>query len=157
MALYAVGGTQSTLTSSYTGLLALIGPASAARRIKIMEYKLGATGNPNATDTYIQFDISRLSGTTSLNGTSFTPNPVDGADSASVSLANVNTTTLPSAALIANSLDNFGVNQRGTVRWAPLQEAYALIGPATAANGLIARSLSNAYTGAMALQTSFLE
>jgi hypothetical protein len=157
MATYAVGGTQSTMSSSYKGHVALIAPSSAPRRLKIYEYKIGATGNPNATDTYFQFDISRLSQTTSLAGTSFTPNPTDGADSASVTLANINQTTEPSAALIANSLDNFGINQRSTVRWVVSQESQALIGPATSANGLYIRCLSNAFTGANAVQVSFME
>src|SRR4029077_3458023 len=116
MGLYAVGGNQGTLSSSYKGAVALIAPASAPKRIKVMEYKIGATANPNSTDTYIQVDISRLSQTTSLAGTAFTPNPNDPADAASVTLGNTNQTTEPSAALIATSLDNFGLNQRSTVR-----------------------------------------
>ena len=157
MATYAVGGNQGTLSSSYKGALALIAPSSNPRRIKLYEYKLGATGNPNSTDTYIQFDISRLSQTTSLAGTAFTPNQTDGADQAALSLANTNQTTEPAAALIATSLDNFGVNQRSTVRWVASQESQNLIGPATSQNGLYARLLSNAYTGAFAVQGSFLE
>src|SRR5258708_39658288 len=98
MGIYAVGGNQGTLSASYKGHVALIAPASAPKRIKIMEYKIGATGNPNATDTYFQFDISRLSQTTSLNGTAFTPNPVDPADAVAVRLADTNQTTEPAAA-----------------------------------------------------------
>ena len=69
MATYNVGGNQGTLSSSFKGTVALIGGGTLPRRIKLLEYKIGATGNPNATDTYIQFDISRLSNTTSLAGT----------------------------------------------------------------------------------------
>lgn len=157
MATYNVGGNQATLSSSFKGTVALIGGATLPRRIKLLEYKIGATGNPNATDTYIQFDISRLSNTTSLAGTAFTPNPDDSADAASVSLANVNQTTEPSAALIATSLDNYGINQRGTVRMVVSQESWSTTTPATAAAGLYARVLSNAYTGACAVQAKFLE
>lgn len=157
MATYAVGGNQSALSSSYKGLGALIAPAANPRRIKLYEYKIGAIANPNATDTYIQFDISRLSQTTSLAGTSFTPNPTDGADQAALSLGNVNETTEPAAALIANSLDNFGINQRSTVRWVASQESQNLISPAVAAQGLYARALSNAFSGAMSAQLSFME
>lgn len=157
MATYAVGGTQSTISSSYKGHVALIAPASSPRRIKLYEYKIGATGNPNSTDTYLQFDISRLSQTTSLAGSAFTPNPTDPADQASLTLANVNVTTEPASALIASSLDNFGINQRSTVRWIAAQESQNLIGPATSQNGLYIRALSNAYTGANAVQVSFLE
>jgi hypothetical protein len=158
MATYNVGGNQGTLSSSYKGAVALLGGATLPRRIKLLEYKIGATGNPNSgTDTYIQFDISRLANTTSLAGTAFTPNPDDSADAASVSASNVNQTTEPSAALIATSLDNFGINQRATVRSVVSQEAWAAISPATSAAGLYARVLSNAYTGACAVQCKFLE
>jgi len=157
MATYAVGGNQGTMTSSYKGNVALIAPASSPRRFKLYEYKIGMTGNPSATDTYIQYDISRLSQTTSLAGTSFTPNPTDPADQASLTLANTNQTTEPSAALIATSLENVGINQRSTVRWIAAQESQYLIGPATAQNGLYLRTLSNAYTGACAAQVTFME
>jgi len=157
MATYAVGGNQGTMSSSYKGLAALWTPASTGRRIKLYEYKIGATGNPNATDTYIQFDISRLSQTTSLAGTAFTPNPTDPADAAAVTVAATNETTEPSAALIATSLENLGINQRSTVRWIAAQESQYLISPTTVGNGLYLRALSNAYTGALAGQLSFLE
>ena len=157
MATYNVGGNQGTLSSSFKGTVALLGGGTLPRRIKLLEYKIGATGNPNATDTYIQFDISRLSNTTSLAGTAFTPNPDDGADAASVSLGNVNQTVEPSAALITTSLDNYGINQRGTVRMVVSQESWSATTPATAAAGLYMRVLSNAYTGACAVQVKFLE
>ena len=157
MATYNVGGNQGTLSASYKGAVALIGGATLPRRIKILEYKLGATGNPNSTDTYIQFDISRLSNTTSIAGTAFTPAPDDSADAVSVTAANVNETTEPSAALIATSLDNYGINQRATVRMVVSQESWSMTSPATAAAGFYARVLSNAYTGACAVQVKFLE
>jgi hypothetical protein len=122
-----------------------------------MEWTLGATASPNATDCNIQVDISRLSQTTSLAGTSFTPNPTDSADGAAVTLANVNETTEPSAALIATSLYNIGMNQRATIRWSALQESQALIGPATAANGLYMRALSPTYAAAFAGQIMLVE
>ncbi len=158
MATYNVGGTQSVLSGSNKGVVALLGGATLPRRIKLLEYKIGATGNPNSsTDTYIQFDLSRLSNTTSLGGTAFTPNPDDIADSVSVTLANINQATEPAAALITASLDNYGINQRATVRSVVSQEAWASVGPATAAAGLYARVTSNAYTSALAIQVKFLE
>jgi hypothetical protein len=158
MATYNVGGNQGTVSSGYKGTVALLGGATLPRRIKLLEYKIGATGNPNSgTDTYIQFDISRLSSTSSIAGTLFLPNPDDSADAASVSAANINQTTEPAAAAIATSLDNYGINQRATVRIVVSQESWSMTSPATTAAGLYARVLSNAYTGACAVQCKFLE
>jgi hypothetical protein len=158
MATYNVGGNQSTVSGGYKGTVALIGGATLPRRIKLLEYKIGATGNPNSgTDTYIQFDISRLSSTSSIVGTSFTPNPDDSADAVSVTVANVNQQGEPVAAQISTSLDNFGINQRATVRSVVSQEAWANVSPATAAAGLYARVQSNAFTAACAVQVKFLE
>lgn len=156
MATYAVGGNQGTLTSSYKGHVATWCSATLKRH-KWYEILIGATGNPNATDTYIQVDVSRLSQTTSIAGSAFTPNPTDPADGASLTVALANETTEPSAALIATSLLNFGVNQRNTTRWISSQESQYLIAPATTINGLYLRGLSNAYTGANAAQITFLE
>jgi hypothetical protein len=157
MATYAVGGNQGTESSSYKGCMALWAPATTPRRVKLYEYKVGATGNPNATDTYIQFDISRITGTTTLAGSAFTPNPTDFNDQASITLAAVNITAEVAAALLTVSLDNYGINQRSTVRWIAAQESQYLISPATNGSGLYSRSLSNAYTGAVAVQGTFLE
>src|SRR6202453_2017790 len=103
------------------------------------EFILGATANPNATDTYIQVDISRLAQTTSLAGTAFTPNPTDPADGTALIVAAVNITTEPASALIANTLFNTGINQRATTRWIAAQESQYLIAPATSTNGLYMR------------------
>ena len=157
MAYYATGGTQSTIGSAYKGLAATWGAASSPRRHKLYEIIIGATGNPNATDTYFQVDVSRLSQTTSIAGTSFTPNPIDSADAACSAVALINETTEPSAALIANSLLNFGLNQRGTTRWVASQESQYLTAPATSASGLYLRALSNVYTSALAGQETFME
>lgn len=155
MGTYGVGGNQGTISSSYKGCAAIW--CTSTRRTKWYEIILGATGNPNATDTYIQFDVSRLSATTSIAGTSFTPNPTDPADGAASAAALANITTEPNAALIASSLLNFGINQRATSRWVAAQESQYLIAPATNLNGLYARALSNAYTGALAAQVTLLE
>lgn len=157
MGYYAVGGTQTTIASSYKGLVASWGAASSPRRHKWYEIIIGATGNPNSTDTYFQVDVSRITDTTSIAGTSFTPNPNDLADAACNTVALVNETTELAAALITVSLLNFGLNQRGTTRWVASQESQYLIGPATSKAGFYMRALSNAYTGALAGQVTFQE
>ena len=157
MATYAVGGNQGTIGSSYKGSVATWCPSSNTKRHKWYEFILGATTNPNPTDTYIQVDISRLSQTTSLAGTAFTPNPTDPADGSALIVAAVNITTEPSAAIISNSLFNVGLNQRATTRWIAAQESQYLIVPATAVNGLYLRGQSSTYAGAFQAQVSYLE
>jgi hypothetical protein len=145
------------MSSSYKGVAATWGAAASPRRHKWYEVIIGATGNPNATDTYFQVDISRITDTTSIAGSSFTPNPNDLADAAASTVALVNETTELAAALIGVSLLNFGLNQRGTTRWVASQESQYLVAPATSKAGLYLRALSNVYTGALSGQLSFQE
>jgi len=156
MATYAIGGSITTMTSTYKGAAATWSGATT-RRHKWYEFVLGATANPNATDTYIQVDISRLTGTTSLAGTAFTPVATDAADQAAViAAANVLTTEVNSA-LVGGSLFNTGINQRATTRWIAAQESQYLIAPATAGNGLELRANSSTYASTFAAQVSMME
>ena len=157
MATYAIGGNQATISSSNKGAVAAWAVTATLKRTKWYELIIGATGNPNSTDTFFQIDVSRLASTTSIAGTSFVPNPTDPADGAAVTVALTNITTEPAAALISNSLLNFGLNQRNTTRWISSQESQYLIGPATNLNGLYLRALSNAYTSSLAAQLTYLE
>lgn len=156
MAYYAVGGTLATVSNAYKGVAATWCPATV-RRTKWYEFVLGATANPNATDTYIQFDISRLSGTTSLAGSAITPSPLDPADQAAATLAAGNLTTEVNSALVGVSLFNTGLNQRATTRWIAAQESQFLIAPATAQNGLELRTQSSTYAGSVDGQVSITE
>jgi hypothetical protein len=157
MATYAAGGVTGNLTSSYTGALALWTVASTGRRIKLYEFVLGAIANPNATDTYIQFNISRLSGTTSLAGTAVTPSPTDPADAAAVTLAAQTITTEVNSAILGVSLFTTGLNQRATTRWIAAQESQYLITPTTVQNGLELRAESSTYASTFQTQASFME
>jgi hypothetical protein len=145
MATYSIGGNQSTVASSYKGVVATWCSATL-KRTRWYEFVLGATANPNATDTYLQVDISRLAQTTSLAGTAFTPNPTDPADGAALTVAAVNLSTEPAGALISSTLFNTGINQRATTRWIAAQESQYLIAPATLTNGLTMRVQSSTYT-----------
>lgn len=157
MPYYGIGGTQSTLTSANKGTVAAWTVTATLKRMKWYEVIIGATGNPNATDTYIQIDISRLLATTSIAGSAATPAPIDPADGVSVMTALINETTEPNAAIVTPSLMNFGLNQRNTTRWIAAQESQMLTSPATNINGLYMRVLSNAYTGACATQLYYQE
>ncbi len=159
MATYAVGGQITAVSSSYQGAAATWSGATT-RRHKWYEFVLGATANPNATDTYLQVDIARLTGTTSLAGTAFTPSPTDPADQAAVVAAAIKLTTEVNTALITTAnlgLFNTGINQRATTRWIAAQESQMLIAPATAQNGLELRMQSSTYNSTCQAQVSFME
>ena len=158
MAYYAVPGNQSALTSAYkTAALVQGATTGALRRAKIFEVMVGAAGNPNATDTYIQWDISRITASGAGAYTAWVPTSLDPADSAAVVVAGINATAEATTVTSNSSIFNVSVNQRGTLRWVAAQESQYLVAPATASAGLILRGLSNAYTGAGGGQLTFQE
>jgi hypothetical protein len=157
MGYYAVSGKQTTLTSGLKGAVATWTNTTGLRRHKWYELIIGAASNPNATDTYVQVDVSRLTATTSLAGTSFTANPLDPADGVAIALALVNITTEPNSAIIGTQLMQFGLNQRNTTRWIAAQESQYFVAPATNLNGLYSRLLSNALTTEVDVQLYFME
>jgi hypothetical protein len=159
MPYYAVGGLQSTTSTAYKGTVAVWTVTTGIRRTKWYEVIIGATAVPNAADCAIQVDISRLLSTTSLAGTAATMSPLDTADGAAIATGLVNITTEPNAALIGNSVMNFGLNQRNTTRWIAAQESQYLVGPATNLNGFYMREQTpaGAYVGSLATQISFME
>src|SRR5215475_15333373 len=123
MPYYAMGGLQGTTTSTNKGTAATWTISGSLKRIKWYEIIIGATGNPNATDTYIQVDVSRMTYTSLIVGTTGTNNPLDTADGSSVMTSLVNITTELNANSITVSLMNFGLNQRNTTRWIAAQES----------------------------------
>ena len=160
MPYYAVTGHQ-TCSAAYNGVAALAYASStngsALRRGKVYEVIMGATSNPNATDCLIQYDVSRMTASGSLAGTSYAPVVLDPADlAASSALAYVLCTVGPT--VTANSsLLNVGLNQRNSQRWQAAQESQMLIWPATNLNGLVARCLSPTYNADVGIQISFQE
>jgi hypothetical protein len=157
MPYYGIGGSQTTTASANKGSVATWTLTATLKRHKWYEVIIGATGNPNATDTYIQIDISRLLATTSLAGSAAVPAATDPADGVSIITSLINITTEPNAAIVTPSLMNFGLNQRNTTRWIAAQESQYLVAPATNINGLYMRENSNAYTGSVATQLYFME
>jgi hypothetical protein len=154
MAKYMIPGNQAAVSASYKTAVIATAAASTPRRGKIVEIILGSATNPNATDTYIQFDLSRqtAAGTT----TAFTPNPTDPADAACSALGGVNATaegTITASSVVFNE----GMNQRGSLRWQEQDESKMFIWPATASNGFALRAQSSTYTGAVTGQLGFLE
>jgi len=144
------------VSSSYkTAALVSAATSGTARRGKVFEVMVGATANPNATDTYLQWDISRITASGAGAYTSWTPTSLDPADAATNTLAGINATAEATTITANSSLWNVGVNQRGTLRWVAAQESQYMIWPATASNGLILRGLSTTYTSAVSAQLTF--
>lgn len=155
MPYYVLTGSQATVSSSYkTAATGANASSGTLKRGKILDMIIGQTANPNSTDTYTQWDVSRVTATGT--STSQTPNPVDSADSASINLGAVNFTAEPTYTS-SSSLWNEGINQRGSFRFQQISEAYGLIWPATASNGLGIRVESSTYVGSVDATVFFLE
>ena len=159
MPYYTVTGTNTCSAAYHVAACAFASSVSNGnlRRGFVYEVIMGATSNPNSTDCVIQYDISRMSASGSLAGTSVAPVVVDPADSSQCSaLAYITCTTDPTVTA-ATSLLNVGLNQRNSQRWVALQESQQLVWPATAGAGLVGRPLSPTYTGAVGITFSFRE
>lgn len=158
MAYYAVPGSHSAVSSSYKTAALISGATTGTvHRAKVFEIMVGAASNPNATDTYIQWDVSRITASGAGAYTSWTPTSLDPADGASLTNAGITATAEATTITANSSLWNVAVNQRGTLRWVAAQESQYLIMPATASNGLILRGLSTTYTGATTGQFTYQE
>lgn len=158
MGYYAVPGNQGTVASTYkTAALVQAATTGTLRRGKVFEVMVGASANPNATDTYIQWDISRITASGAGAYTSWTPTLLDPADAAAVTVAGINATAEATTITANSSIWNEAVNQRGSLRWVAAQESQYMIFPATGSNGLILRGLSTTYTGATTGQLTFQE
>jgi len=120
---------QKATTSLTVGMGSIEAPGSGMRRVKLYDFIFGSASGP--ADNVFEFEINRS--TTAATGTAVTPNPLDVADAAAVTLAKSNNTVqgTNTAGVIPLSTS---LNQRATFRWvaAPGSE---LVIPATASNG----------------------
>jgi hypothetical protein len=109
-------------------------PAASMRRIKIYDVMFGSEATP--ADVGILWQLQRS--TTTSTSTAVTPQALDPADAAAVSVAQSNSTIDPS--LTAGALPlTVPLNQRASFRWvaAPGSE---IVVPATASNGVYTRT-----------------
>ena len=117
-------------TSTTTGIGSIEAPAASQRRVKLYDLIFGSGATP--ADNVFVVEINRS--TTVATGTLVTPNALDPADAAAVTLVKSNLTV--QGTNTAGSIPlSFALNQRATFRWvaAPGSE---LVIPATALNGL---------------------
>ena len=149
-----------TCSAAYNGVAVALWAAStnsqSLRRGKVYEVIMGATSNPNATDCVIQYDVSRMTASGSLAGTSFVPVVLDPNDAACAAIGYILVTTAPTITA-SSSLLNVGLNQRNSQRWQASQESQMMVWPATTGNGVVSRCLSPTYAGDVGIQISFME
>jgi hypothetical protein len=157
MAYYFVPGTVTPVSNAFKTNAQLSNTSGATKRGKVCEVNLGTAANPNATDTYIEWDISRISGTGSAAGTTFTPDAIDPADGAAVTLALINATTESSLVTANSNLKHWGMNQRNSLRWVAQQESQMLVFPNTTGNGLVLRATSSTFTSCSIGTLDFME
>lgn len=125
------------------------------RRGRVYELLMGAASAPSATDTPIQFDLSRVTSSTS-GGTSYAPQCTDPAEAQTPgSLTFI--TSSGATVTAASSVFNVNLNQRNSQRWTAAQESQMLIWPATSSNGFVFRALSPSYGGSVGTGLYFQE
>jgi hypothetical protein len=129
--------------------------AASARRGRVYELLMGAASAPSATDTPIQYDLSRVSSSIT-GGTSYAPQCTDPAEAQTTSaLAFI---TASGATVTANSsIFSIPLNQRNSQRWTAAQESQMLIWPATTLNGFAFRALSPSYGASVGTGLGFEE
>ncbi len=154
MAKYWVIGSQATISSSYKGIAAFYAPATPLKRARCAEIIIGQTANPNSTDTYVQYDMSRQ--TTVGTATVLAAPPSDPADGAASTLASSNTTVEPTITA-SSSVFNEAVNQRGSFRWIESDENKMPVIPLTANNGFELRGQSSTYASSVTATLGFFE
>lgn len=136
----ASAGTQQNLTTTYVGaILGLNSSTTTLKRGKVYDLLIGTNGTP--ADNAVEWDISRV--TTASTATVITPQPLDMADSAALSVCTANSSTMGTISL--QNLFYAGINQRASYRWvaAPGSE---LVWPATSSAGMQLRARSPGYT-----------
>jgi hypothetical protein len=147
-----LAGTKQAIASTYKTLLGLsVSSTTALRRPRIFDVIFGVEGTPS--DQAIVWDASRT--TTVGTGTAATPNPIDPADPAALTVATANLTAEPTVTAASNLLPA-AVNQRATIRWVPTPGKELVI-PATNLAGIAFRAKSSGYTGFANVTTFFNE
>lgn len=154
---YVVPGQQQTVSSSYKTATRINNTTTTPRRTRWNEILLGTTANPNSTDTYLQWDASRITATGAGADTAFTANPKDPADAAAIVNAGINATAEATTITANSTVFYHGMNQRNSFRWIAGDSTQQLVTPATSGTGLILRVLSTSYTASCSAQVEYIE
>lgn len=142
---------QKGTTSTSVGVASLEAPGASMRRIKLYEVVAGSETAP--ADNVFLFEVNRS--TTAATGTAVTPNALDPADAAAVSLLKENLSVQGTNTANAIPL-SWALNQRATFRWVAAPGAEIVV-PATANNGLHFNTPTAQNTPAATLSIGFEE
>jgi hypothetical protein len=140
-------GTPQALSSSFKSILiakAATG-ATTLRRAWLMEWEIGATDVPNATDCPILWDISEQTADGTATARSRRgPNDVGGGDAAALGTYQANATA-EGTVTASSSAWFLGLNQRASYRVQMRDEYHSLVVPAVNLKGFAMRAKSPNY------------
>ena len=119
-----------TTTSTTVAVATLEAPGSGMRRAKLYDLIFGSGATPSDNNFVVQLQRS----TTAATGTGVTPEPLDPADAAAVTVMN-SAVTVDGTKTSGKIPLSFALNQRATFRWVAAPGSEIVI-PATANNGL---------------------
>jgi hypothetical protein len=146
MAVYSISGQQATLTSSAKSWATLACAGTNMRRFKVFDINVSQGAAPASTDTNIEFDLVRWTGS-AATGTAYVCPANDPADAASVTTGLVNITVEPTSKAAVFPFQIF-LNQRAPYRWQTyLGSGAEIVMPATASIGCAFETFSAGYTG----------
>lgn len=144
-------GTPQVLSSSYKSILSVNAATGATtlRRGWLMEWEIGASDVPNATDCPINWDISEQ--TAAGTGTALTPrvNDIGGGDAAAL-LTYTSNYTIEGTVTASSQAWGLPLNQRASYRVQMRDEYHALIVPAVNLKGFALRAKSPNYASTVA-------
>lgn len=147
-----MGGTPQVMSSTYKTLLAATAASGTAlRRFKVYELVIGTNGTP--ANNEMEFDVMRQTAAGTI--TAITPNPLDPADAAALTVCGANATA-EGTITAASQMFYAGLNQQATQRWVA-SPGSELVAPATNLAGFALRAKSAAYTGTATAMINFQE
>ena len=154
------GSSQAAMTTTYKSICCVAASTQSAsgnvslRRGKLYDILIGTNGTP--ADNYMEFDVVRVTATTSTSAWAggisslSSAGALDPADGTTAGLQAVNSSNEGQVTQIGLDAWYVGINQRASYRWvaAPGSElVYPAVSSATGSNGLDLRARSGAYTG----------
>ena len=157
MAKYAISnliaGSQQNLGAAYKSIVITTAITATLKRIRWYDIEVGQDGSP--ADNVIYWTVQRQ--TAAGTGSAATPNAIDPADGAAVTVGTVNSTG--EGTVTANSdVWDFALNQRASYRWQVNPGSdQELVGPATNLAGLTLRAKAPSYASTVVGQVYFSE
>jgi hypothetical protein len=146
-------GTPQVLSSSFkTILIAAATGATTLRRAWLMEWEIGATDVPNATDCPILWDISEQTAARHRDHADAAANDVGGGDAAALCTYAANFTA-EGTVTASSSAWFLGLNQRASYRVQMRDEYHSLVVPAVNLKGFALRAKSPNYASTVGWRT----